>query len=463
MKEEYRQPMPVQDAGERIQNWDEVALGYTLEQAVAEAKRCINCKQPGCAKQCPVEIDINLFVAKIAEGDIAGAICILKEKNALPAVCGRVCPQETQCESGCVLRVKKESVAIGRLERFAADFERQQSQAADGQPQAPRPGGKKVAVVGSGPAGLTAAGDLAKMGYQVTVFESLHALGGVLGYGIPEFRLPKAIVAYEVEGIRSLGVEFRTNTLIGRTLTLEDLKADGYEAVFVGSGAGLPQFMGVPGEDLNGVSSANEFLARVNLMRGYQFPEADTPVKVGKKVAVVGGGNVAMDAARVARRLGAEVTVVYRRGKAEMPAREEEVEHAEEEGIHFELLSAPIKVEGEAGRVTGITVQRMQLGEPDAKGRRKPVPIPGSETTLPLDSVIVAIGNRPNPLIPRTVAGLATQSWGGIIVSPAGQTSLPHVFAGGDIVTGGATVIEAMGAGKRAARAMDRYLKGEAL
>jgi glutamate synthase (NADPH/NADH) small chain len=463
MQEQYRQPMPVQAPEARIHNWDEVALGYTQEQAVAEAKRCINCKQPGCAKKCPVEIDINLFVAKIAQGDIEAAVRILKEKNALPAVCGRVCPQEIQCESGCVLRIKKESVAIGRLERFAADYDRAQVQAQGSRAQAARPTGKKVAVVGSGPAGLTAAGDLAKLGYPVTVFESLHALGGVLGYGIPEFRLPKSIVAWEVEGIRALGVEFRTNTLIGRTLTLGDLKAEGFEAVFVGSGAGLPQFMGVPGEDLNGVSSANEFLARVNLMKGYRFPQSDTPVKVGRKVAVVGGGNVAMDAARVARRLGAEVSIVYRRSRAEMPARAEEVEHAEEEGIRFEMLSAPVKVEGEAGRVTGLTVQRMQLGEPDTKGRRKPVPIPGSAATLALDSVIVAIGNRPNPLLPRTVEGLATQSWGGIIVSPAGQTSLPQVFAGGDIVTGGATVIEAMGAGKRAARAMDRFLRGEAV
>lgn len=482
--------MSEQDPKKRVKNFNEVALGYTKEQAIAEAKRCIKCKNPTCIAGCPVEIDIPAFIALIADGDIEGAIRKLKEKNSLPAICGRVCPQEDQCEKVCVLAPKRDSsglakkdpIAIGRLERFAADYEIQQLLS---KPAATVPAGRqenrgsvseprlsvsgspsKVAIVGSGPAGLTCAADLAKMGYQVTVFESLHETGGVLTYGIPEFRLPKKIVNFEVDGVRKLGVQVMTNVLVGRTITFDELKEEGFKAVFVGSGAGLPQFMGIPGEDLNGVYSANEFLVRINLMKAYLFPEYLTPVKAGKKVAVVGGGNVAMDSARCALRLGAdEVTVIYRRSEAEMPARDEEIEHAKEEGIKFRLLTDPIRLIGDntvpAGRqdwVKQVECLKMELGEPDASGRRRPVPIKGTEFKLDIDVLVMAIGNRPNPLVPSALKGLKTEKWGGVVVNEDGQTSIPYIFAGGDIVTGAATVIEAMGAGKKAARAIDKFL-----
>jgi len=456
-----RQEMPRQEPKIRAKNFNEVALGYTAEQAVAEAKRCIQCKKPSCIAGCPVEIDIPAFVALIADGKFDEAAKKLKEKNNLPAICGRVCPQETQCEKVCVLVNKKDQIAIGRLERFAADYEIKAS------PLHPSPlkmergtKGVRVAVVGSGPAGLTCAGDLAKMGYQVTMFESLHETGGVLSYGIPEFRLPKKIVHFEIDGIRDLGVEVKVNTLIGRTLTIEDLLARGFKAVFIGAGAGLPQFMKIPGENLGGVYSANEYLTRVNLMKAYLFPEYLTPVKIGKKVVVVGGGNVAMDAARVSLRLGAdEVTIVYRRSEKEMPARAEEIENAKEEGVKFRLLTNPTRITGKDGWVSQIELLKMELGEPDGSGRRRPVPVKGSEFLMDVDTVVVAIGNNPNPLLPRMIKGLKIEKWGGIIADPVtGQTSLTYIYAGGDIVSGAATVIEAMGAGKKAARAIDKTL-----
>jgi glutamate synthase (NADPH/NADH) small chain len=454
-----REEMPRQDPLVRRTNFDEVALGYAEEQAVREARRCLRCKKRPCVSGCPVEIEIPDFVASIGEGKFDQAVAKLREKNSLPAVCGRVCPQEDQCEKVCVLGVKGQPVAIGRLERFAADWE-----IASGKisvPDLPPPTGKKVAVVGAGPAGLTLAGDLAKMGHSVTVFEALHKPGGVLVYGIPEFRLPKHIVAREVQYIEKLGVKVMVNFVVGKTRTVGDLLADGYGAVFIGTGAGLPYFMNIPGENLNGVYSANEFLTRSNLMKAYLFPRYDTPIKVGKRVAVVGGGNVAMDSARTAMRLGAEeVYCIYRRSRSEMPARAEETENALEEQMILKELTNPVAIIGnQQGWVQEIECIRMGLGEPDASGRRRPIPIEGSEFRIPVDVVVMAIGQGPNPLVPSTTDGLETTKWGNIIAEDAtGQTSLPGVFAGGDIVTGAATVILAMGAGRKAARAIDRYL-----
>jgi glutamate synthase (NADPH/NADH) small chain len=443
----------------RTKNFNEVALGYTEDEALLEASRCLQCKRPRCVEGCPVEIDIPAFITKIKEKDHNAAISIIKEKNNLPAVCGRVCPQETQCEETCILGRKQEPVAIGRLERFASDWELNHSV------QMPQTVGEnsraKVAVIGSGPAGLTAAGDLAKAGYDVTIFEAFHLTGGVLVYGIPEFRLPKDIVKSEVDYIQRLGVQIATNTIVGRTVTLDELRDEGFEAFFVGTGAGLPMFMRIPGENLCGVYSANEFLTRVNLMKAYLFPKYDTPVKMGKRVAVVGGGNVAMDSARTALRLGAEEsTIVYRRSEKEMPARREEVEHAKEEGVKFRLLTNPVEILDDGNfRVAGLRVIKMELGEPDASGRRRPIPIPGSEFDIEIDNFVVAIGQTPNPLVPRTTPSLEVQIWGGIVTKDdSGLTSIGDVWAGGDIVTGAATVISAMGAGKKAARAIDEYL-----
>ena len=461
-----RNPMPTQDAEVRARNFDEVALGYSEEMAINEANRCLNCKNMPCVSGCPVKIHIPEFITKIKEGDFEGAYRIITESSSLPAVCGRVCPQETQCESKCVRGIKGESVGIGRLERFVADWHNTFS---TDRPQRPESNGHRVAVVGSGPSGLTCAGDLAKKGYEVTVFEALHTAGGVLVYGIPEFRLPKAIVAKEVDTLKKLGVKIETNVVIGKTLTVDELFDMGFEAVFIGSGAGLPNFMGIPGESLKGVYSANEFLTRSNLMKAYRV-ENDTPIMKGGRVAVVGGGNVAMDAARTALRLGAEkVYIVYRRSMEELPARREEVEHALEEGIEFCLLCNPTEILGyndpddmrdpKNGFVTGIKCIRMELGEPDAKGRRRPVEIPGSEFEMAVDTVVMSIGTSPNPLIKSTTEGLEVNSRGGIIVNEDGLTSRDGVYAGGDAVTGAATVISAMGAGKTAASAIDEYLK----
>ena len=460
-----RNAMPVQDALVRAHNFDEVALGYTEEQAIDEANRCLNCKNMPCVDGCPVKIHIPEFISKIKEGDFEGAYQIITKSSSLPAVCGRVCPQETQCESKCVRGIKGESVGIGRLERFVADWH---NTFCTEEPVKPESNGHRVAIVGSGPSGLTCAGDLAKRGYDVTVYEALHTAGGVLVYGIPEFRLPKKIVAKEVDTLKKLGVHIETNVVIGKTLTIDELFEMGYEAVFVGSGAGLPNFMGIPGESLKGVYSANEFLTRSNLMKSYlQSPE--TPIMKGGKVAVVGGGNVAMDAARTALRLGAEkVYIVYRRSMEELPARREEVEHAEEEGIEFRLLCNPTEILGynnpddardpKNGFVTGMTCIRMELGEPDERGRRRPVVIPNSEFTIDVDTVIMSIGTSPNPLIKSTTEGLEVNRWGGIVVNEDGLTSRNAVYAGGDAVTGAATVISAMGAGKTAAKAIDDYL-----
>ena len=456
-----RQKMPEQDPKVRAKNFDEVPFGYTPELALLEASRCLQCKKPSCIEGCPVSIDIPGFISLILKEDFLGAARKIKEMNSLPAVCGRVCPQEDQCEKMCVLGKKGEPVAIGRLERFAADFERTQGEFT--MPPMEGSTGKKVAVVGSGPAGLTLAGDLIKKGHQVTIFEALHKAGGVLVYGIPEFRLPKAIVQAEVEYLQKLGVEIRTNMVIGKIYTVDELLANGYDAVFLGTGAGLPTFMNIPGENLNGVYSANEYLTRSNLMKAYLFPKYDTPLARGKKVAVLGGGNVAMDAARTALRLGAEdVYIVYRRSKKEMPARIEEVHHAEEEGIQFHFLTLPVEILGnEDGWVCGMRCQRMELGEPDESGRRRPIPIPGSEFALEVDMVIVAIGTGANPLIPSTTPDLKTNKWGYIIADPeTGATSKKGVYAGGDIVTGAATVILAMGAGRKAAQAIHKYLMG---
>ena len=453
-----KHPMPVQNPAERRRNFREVALGYTAETAVEEAKRCLNCKNKPCIAGCPVRIRIPEFIARVAEGDFAGAYEIIRDSSSLPAVCGRVCPQETQCEGKCTRGIKGEPVAIGRLERFVADWYNLHG---GGAVKRPQPNGHKVAVVGSGPAGLACAGDLAKLGYAVTVYEALHVAGGVLVYGIPEFRLPKAIVEQEVGQLQALGVTFLTNMVIGRTLTVEELLEE-YDAVFLGTGAGLPRFMGIPGENAKGVFSANEYLTRSNLMKAYREGSA-TPVLHAKKVAVVGGGNVAMDAARSAMRLGAEeVTVVYRRGREELPARAEEVEHAEEEGVVFRFLTNPeeIVTDGE-DNVTGMRCIRMQLGEPDASGRRRPVPVEGSAFTLACDCVIMALGTSPNPLIKKTTDGLETKSRGEIAADERGQTSLAGVFAGGDAVTGSATVILAMGAGKTAASAIDEYCRSK--
>jgi len=461
-----RNAMPVQEAKVRAHNFDEVALGYTEEQAIDEANRCLNCKNMPCVDGCPVKIHIPEFISKIKEGDFEGAYQIITKSSSLPAVCGRVCPQETQCESKCVRGIKGESVGIGRLERFVADWH---NTFCTEEPVKPTSNGHRVAIVGSGPSGLTCAGDLAKKGYEVTVFEALHTAGGVLVYGIPEFRLPKKIVAKEVDALKKLGVHIETNVVIGKTLTIDELFDMGYEAVFVGSGAGLPNFMGIPGESLKGVYSANEFLTRSNLMKSY-LANPETPIMKGGKVAVVGGGNVAMDAARTALRLGADkVYIVYRRSMEELPARKEEVEHAEEEGIEFRLLCNPTEILGynnpddardpKNGFVTGMTCVRMELGEPDERGRRRPVVIPNSEFTIDVDTVVMSIGTSPNPLIKSTTEGLEVNRWGGIVVNEDGLTSRNAVYAGGDAVTGAATVISAMGAGKTAAKAIDEALR----
>ncbi len=454
-----KNPMPSQDPAIRSRNFEEVALGYTREQAVSEAERCLACKHKPCTGGCPVAVDIPAFIQKIKEEQFEEAYEIIHRSSSLPAVCGRVCPQENQCEKYCVRGLKGEPVAIGRLERFVADWHNAHS-AAD--IACPPLNGHRVAVVGSGPAGLTCAGDLARMGYEVTVFEALHLAGGVLVYGIPEFRLPKSVVATEVENLKKMGVRIQTNMVIGRVLSIDELMEQGFEAVFIGSGAGLPRFMGIPGENLIGVYSANEFLTRVNLMKAYR-PDSATPIQKSRRVAVVGGGNVAMDAARCARRLGAdEVTVVYRRSENELPARAEEVEHAKEEGIRFRFLTNPVEILADENHgVGGVKCVEMELGEPDASGRRRPVVKEGSEFLLPADCVIMAIGTSPNPLIKATTQGLETQSWGGIVADEAGRTSREGVFAGGDAVTGAATVILAMGAGKEAARAMDEYIRSK--
>ncbi len=461
-----KNPMPTQDPKVRCHNFSEVATGYSEEAAIDEALRCLNCKTMPCVAGCPVNIHIPEFIAKIRESDFEGAYRIISESSSLPAVCGRVCPQETQCESKCVRGIKGEPVGIGRLERFVADWHNAHS---EGMAEKPESNGHKVAVVGSGPSGLTCAGDLAKKGYEVTVFEALHTAGGVLVYGIPEFRLPKAIVQKEVDNLIALGVDVKTNMVIGKTLTVDELFEMGYEAVFIGSGAGLPMFMNIPGEGYKGVYSANEFLTRSNLMKAY-LDNPVTPIMKGGKVAVVGGGNVAMDAARTALRLGADkVYIVYRRSEAELPARAEEVEHAKEEGIEFMLLTNPTEILGynnpddrrdpKNGFVTGMKCIKMELGEPDERGRRRPIPVENSEFTLEVDTVVMSLGTRPNPLIKSTTEGLDVNSHGGIIVEEAtGKTSKDAVYAGGDAVTGAATVISAMGAGKVAAKAIDEYL-----
>ncbi len=441
----------------RRRNFEEVSQGYDEAMAREEATRCIDCKNPACMTGCPVGVHIPDFIRHVKEGEFEQAYETIRLTNNLPAICGRVCPQETQCESKCVRGVKGDPVGIGRLERFCADYAMQH---ASTKTERPAPNGHRVAVVGSGPSGLTCAGDLAKLGYDVTIFEALHTPGGVLVYGIPEFRLPKRLVREEIATVEALGVKIETDVVVGRSVSLEELFDEGYEAVFVGSGAGLPRFQGIPGENLNGVYSANEFLTRINLMKAYAFPETDTPVRVGKKVAVVGGGNVAMDAARSALRLGAdEVSIIYRRSEKEMPARLEEVHHAKEEGVNFRMLTNPTAIHGdESGNVRAMTCVEMELGEPDASGRRRPVVKQGSEFDLDVDTVVIAIGNSPNPLIRNTTPGLETQKWGGIIVDENGATSLENVYAGGDAVTGAATVILAMGAGKTAAKAIHEKL-----
>lgn len=455
-----RVPVREQDAKLRATNFEEVCYGYNIEEATLEATRCIQCKKPRCVDACPVGIRIPDFIKMVAEGDIAAASAIISEDSSLPSVCGRVCPQEEQCEGSCILAIKGESVAIGKLERFVGDYNLNHSE------EQPAPSiernGAKVAVVGSGPAGLACASDLAKLGYEVTIFEALHQIGGVLVYGIPEFRLPKeGVVAKEVENIKKLGVTIETDVIVGRTVTIDSLMDDeGYKAVFVGSGAGLPRFMGIPGENLNGVVSANEFLTRANLMKAYDA-EYDTPIYVGRKVVVIGGGNVAMDAIRTAKRLGAEATIVYRRSEKELPARTEEVHHAKGEGIEFEMLTNPTSVLGtEGGWVRAIECVKMELGEPDASGRRSPIVIKDSEFEIECDVVIMALGTSPNPLIAATTDGLETNRWGGVITDEAGATTRAGVYAGGDVVTGAATVILAMGAGRVAAAAIDKYIKG---
>ena len=465
-----KNPMPHQDPVVRAGNFQEVALGYTREQAIDEAQRCLHCKNMPCVSGCPVQIHIPDFIAKVAEGDFEAAYQIIAQDSALPAVCGRVCPQETQCESKCVRGIKGEPVGIGRLERFVADWHN-----ANATEKAARPAsnGHRVAVIGSGPAGLTCAGDLARKGYEVTVFEALHLAGGVLVYGIPEFRLPKSIVQKEVDGLKDLGVKIETNAVVGRSITIDELMEEmKFEAVFIGSGAGLPMFMHIPGENLKGVYSANEFLTRINLMKAYR-EGADTPIMdlKGKKVAVVGGGNVAMDAARCSKRLGADVYIIYRRSEAELPARAEEVEHAKEEGIIFKTLTNPVEILGynnpedkrdpKNGSVCGIKCVEMELGEPDASGRRRPIVKEGSEFDMEMDCVIMSLGTSPNPLIKSTTKGLEINKKGGIIVNEDGLTSREHVYAGGDAVTGAATVILAMGAGKTAAKAIDEQLKNK--
>ena len=456
-----KNPMPTQDPQVRNKNFDEVALGYTQEQAIDEANRCLNCKNMPCVKGCPVQINIPGFIAKIKENDMEGAYQVLSMQTSLPAVCGRVCPQETQCESKCVRGIKTEPVGIGRLERYVADYHNAHC---DQKPVPAEPNGHRVAVIGAGPAGLTCAGDLAKRGYEVTVFEALHVAGGVLVYGIPEFRLPKSIVAKEIENLKALGVKVLTNMVIGKVLSIDELFEDGFEAVFIGTGAGLPRFMNIPGENYNGVYSANEFLTRTNLMKAYDKEHSDTPIQNAKKVAVVGGGNVAMDAARCAKRLGAEeVYIVYRRSEEEMPARKEEVEQAKEEGIIFKTLNNPVEILGDDNDfVNGMKCIEMELGSPDESGRRRPVPKEGSEYILDVDCVIMSIGTSPNPLIRSTTKGLQTNSHGCILTQDeTGLTSREGVYAGGDAVTGAATVILAMGAGKNAAQAIDAYLQNK--
>lgn len=458
-----RQKMPEQEPAVRVKNFNEVPIGYADETAMTEAKRCIQCKKPGCIAGCPVDVNIPGFIQLIAEGKFTEAALKLKETNSLPAVCGRVCPQEDQCEKFCILGKKGESVAIGRLERFAADFERESGSVSI--PQIPASNGKKVAVVGAGPSGLTIAGDLVKLGYDVTVFEALHKAGGVLVYGIPEFRLPKAIVDAEVSYLEKLGVKIVLNAVVGRMKTVDELFAEGFQAVYLAVGAGAPVFMNIPGENLSGIYSANEYLTRSNLMKAYRFPEYDTPIVRGKNVAVIGGGNVAMDSVRTALRLGAKnAYIIYRRTDAEMPARKEEVHHAHEEGVQFKLLTNPIAYIGdENGWVTGMKCLKMELGEPDASGRRSPVPIKGSEFVIDVDTVVVSVGTMANPIVPATTPGLETNKWGYIVTKDdRGETSRKGVYAGGDIVTGSATVILAMGAGRKAAHAIHEALsRGE--
>lgn len=466
MSGEDRQiPMPKQPPEVRIHNFDEVALGYTEEMARREAERCLQCKNPRCVEGCPVEVDIPAFIRLIREGRYAEAVEKVREKNALPAITGRVCPQEVQCQAKCVKGIKGEPVAIGRLERFVADWEMRHGRSPPPLPPKRVERSGRVAVIGSGPAGLTCAAELAKLGHEVEIFEALHHPGGVLMYGIPEFRLPKKIVMEEVRYVESLGVKIHLNSIIGKLYTLDELFEMGFDAIFIATGAGLPRFLGIPGENLNGIYSANEFLIRINLMKAYLFPEYDTPIKVGRRVAVIGGGNVAMDAARCALRLGAdEVYVIYRRSRAEMPARAEEIENAEEEGIKFMFLTNPVRFIGDGrGYVKEIECIRMKLGEPDESGRRRPIPIEGSEFRFEVETVVVAIGQVPNPIIQRTTKGLKT-GWGNTIVvdEETMQTSLEGVYAGGDVVSGAATVISAMGAGKRAAQAIHRYLQSKA-
>ena len=451
-----KNPMPSQDPNVRNKNFEEVALGYTEEQAVDEAERCLNCKNHPCMEGCPVQISIPEFIQKIVEKDFEGAYQVINRSSSLPAVCGRVCPQERQCESKCVRGIKGEPVGIGRLERFVADWHNKNVTTA---PEMPEPNGHKVAVIGCGPSGLACASDLAKKGYEVTIYEALHTAGGVLAYGIPEFRLPKAIVQKEVDGLKALGVKIETNVVIGKSITVDELFDEfGYEAVFIGSGAGLPRFMNIPGENLNGVYSANEFLTRINLMKAFKEGSA-TPIEHPKKAVIVGGGNVAMDAARSAKRLGADVTIVYRRSMEELPARKEEVEHAIEEGIVFKLLNNPIEVVGEDGRVKAVRCQEMELSEPDESGRRSPVPVEGKINEIEADCFIVSIGTSPNPLIKSTTEGLDTNKRGCLVADENGATTREGVFAGGDAVTGAATVILAMGAGKKAAAAIEEYIQ----
>lgn len=458
-----RVPVREQDPKVRAHNFEEVCYGYNLEEATTEATRCLHCKNPRCVQACPVSVKIPEFIAKVAAGDIAGAAAIIAEDSSLPAVCGRVCPQESQCEGSCILGVKGEPVAIGKLERFVADYSATTGANPVEAPAAPAPGRAKVAIIGSGPAGLACASDLAKKGYDVTIFEALHKAGGVLEYGIPEFRLPKdTILKREIDAVKALGVKIETDVIVGRTVTIDQLMGkEGYKAVFVGTGAGLPKFMGIPGENLNGVFSANEFLTRNNLMKAFREDHL-TPIHAGKKCCVVGGGNVAMDAARTALRLGADTTIVYRRTENELPARKEEVHHAKEEGIDFQMLTNPVEILGdEKGWVRAIKCIRMELGEPDASGRRSPVPIPGSEFEIPTETVIMALGTAPNPLIVNTTKGLQATRRGGLEADAEGRTTREGIFAGGDAVTGAATVILAMGAGRKAAAAIDEYLSSK--
>ncbi len=453
-----RVPVREQDPNQRNKNFEEVCYGYNHDEAVQEAKRCLNCKVPQCVKGCPVSVDIPAFVHEIAEDNPKAAAMELSKHTALPAVCGRVCPQESQCEKYCVLGKKGDSVSIGKLERYAADYARENHIQTI---EAEAPNGHKVAVVGAGPAGITVAGELVKKGYDVTVFESLQQPGGVLVYGIPQFRLPDSVVASEVEKLKDLGVKFETNTIVGRTMSLDGIRNEGYEAIFLGTGAGLPRFMNIPGENFNGVFSANEFLTRTNLMHAYEAGY-DTPIIAGRKTAVIGGGNVAMDAARVAKRLGADVTIVYRRTEKELPARAEEVHHAKEEGIHFHFLTSPVEIHADDdGWVTSMTLRPMELGEPDESGRRRPVPKEGEDFDVEVDTVIMALGTNPNPLITATNPDIETNKKQGIVITDEGQSSVEDVFAGGDAVTGAATVILAMGAGKQAAKGIDEYIKNK--